>query len=475
MVQRKLAVGVIATLLVAGSASVLAAGTASADAQPSTNGWAVPAQPYKNNPDSTDWLGSYIVGGQQVWCVDYALKAPDTNEKYTSDGPLTTKWGTPVDPTTAAEISYLLLRFGNTTSKDDAAALSHLLHVWTAPASASPNPSSPYDPSLDFQQIAYNPDLHVQELQQVSPAAATAVGTLQADAAANHGPWTMSMAAPKGQQLIGSADAWTVNVLNAAGKGLANVAVTLTATDATFPGNTTTETVDTPGDGSPLAVTATPTGLNPKIVATVTSPAAMPNLLVPADPNMQKIVTTGGTTPITSTQTTTAQSPPGTLTVVKTDASTNKPLANATFEVTGADKKSPALSLLGAPITAQDGTPLTLTTGADGHATVNNLRTPQTVCMIETTPPPGYDQAFNPASPPTQCAQVDPGQTVTVSVTDTANKIPVAIPAGGPPATMTAMSTVLSRPAPVALFVVGGMLLIAAGFAGTVVLRRRRR
>ena len=472
---RKLAVGVTGTLLLASVASMLATGTATADVQRTDNGWAVTAQKYANNPDSTDWLGSYTVGGQQVWCIDYAFNAPDANEKYAPGSTLTTKWGTPIDPTTAAEISYLLLRYGNTTSKDDAAALSQLLHAWTAPPSASPNPGDPYNPNLDYQQIAYNADEHLADLQQVSPAAATAVTTLQQDAAANHGPWTMTMAAPKAQQLIGTADAWTVNVLNAGGNGLANVPVTLTATDATFPGNTTTETVNTPGDGSPLSVTATPTGLNPKIVASVTSPAALPNVLVPADPTMQKIVTTGGTTPITSTGTTTAQSPPGTIAVLKTDAKTNKPLANATFEITASDKKSPALSLLGAPILGQSGTPLTLNTGADGQATVNNLRTPQTVCMIETSPPPGYDQAFNPASPPTQCAEVDAGQTVTVTVTNTANKIPVAIPAGGPPATMTAMSTVLNQPAPVAMFVFGGLLLIAAGFAGTVVVRRRRR
>lgn len=472
---RRLAVGVVGTLLLAGSATALTAGTAAASVDETGNGWSVPAQPYLNNPDTTDYLGSYVVGGQAVWCVDFALKAPDSNAAYNVDGPLTTKWGQPVDATTAAEISYLLLRYGDTTSKDDAAALSHLLHLWTAPAADSPNPSDPYNKNLDYHQIAYDPTMHLQGLAGVSAGAVTAVTTLQNDAAANHGPWTMSMTAPNGQQLIGTADAWTVNVLNAAGKGLANVAVTLTATDASFPGNTTSEVVNTPSDGSPLSVTATPTGLNPKITATVTSPAAMPKMLVPADPNMQKIVTTGGTTPITSTQTTTAQSPPGTLTVVKTDAQSNKPLANATFVVTGADKKSAALSLLGAPINGADGTPLTVTTGADGHATVNNLRTPQTVCMIETSPPPGYDQAFNPASPPSQCAQINPGQTVTVSVTDTANKIPVAIPAGGPPATMTAMSTVLSQPAPVALFVFGGLLLIAAGFAGTVVVRRRRR
>jgi hypothetical protein len=470
MALRRLAVGMAGTLVLATAAGLIGAGTATAAVQQTTNGYAVPAQPYKNNPDKTDWLGSYVVGGQQVWCVDYALKAPDSNEKYTDDDVLKTKWGTPLDATTAEEISYLLLRYGNTTSKDDAAALAHLLHAWSAPPQqGDPNP---YDPNKTYQQIAYNAPLHLSEL----PAGAQhAVTALQADAATNHGPWTASMAAPKGQQLIGTPDSWTVNVRNASDRGLADVAVTLTATDGIFPGNTTTEVVNTPSDGSPLSVTLTPTGLNPKIVATLTSPAAMPKVRNPADPNMQKIVTTGGTTTLTSTATTTAQSPPGTMTVVKTDAKTGKPISGATFEVTGADKKSPALSLLGAPVVGKDGTPLVLTTNADGKATVNNLRTPQTVCMIETAPPAGYDQAFNPASPPTQCSQVAAGQTVTVSIKNTPNKIPVAIPAGGPPATMTAMSAVVQEPAPVALFLFGGLLVIAAGVAGAMVLRRRRR
>jgi hypothetical protein len=103
------------------------------------------------------------------------------------------------------------------------------------------------------------------------------------------------------------------------------------------------------------------------------------------------------------------------------------------------------------------------------------VHTPQTVCFVEVTPPPGYDQAFDAASPPTVCANVAPGQNVQLTLTNVPNKIPVAIPAGGAPPTMTAMSSVLNRPAPAALIVFGGLLVVAAGGTGLVVARRRRR
>jgi hypothetical protein len=97
------------------------------------------------------------------------------------------------------------------------------------------------------------------------------------------------------------------------------------------------------------------------------------------------------------------------------------------------------------------------------------------VCLIETTPPPGYDQAFNPASPPTVCGALVAGGTLKLALTNVPNKVPVAINAGGPPPTMTAMTTVLSQPAPAALVAFGGLLVIAAGGTGLVTARRAAR
>jgi hypothetical protein len=196
---------------------------------------------------------------------------------------------------------------------------------------------------------------------------------------------------------------------------------------------------------------------------------------IPADIDVQKVVTTGGTTPLMSTQTGTAETPPGKVTVTKTDANTKAPIPGVKLELTGPDKRNPALRSDGQPLTGTDGKPLVLTTGEDGTATADGLHTPQQVCVIETAPPPGYDQAFNPKSPPTVCGNLIAGGTLKLALTNVPNKVPVAIPAGGPPPTLTASSSVLTKPAPAALVAFGGLLVIAAGCVGLVTARRARR
>jgi hypothetical protein len=466
MALRKLATGVAGALLLAIVASLSIAGTATAATQEGL-GYNTPAQKYAGQPDQFDWIGSYIVGGKQVWCVDYEYLAPDSNEMYKTGDVLRTKWGGTIDPATQAEISYLLLRYGNTKSADDAAALSHLLHAWTAAGTGAQ-----LDPSNTYRTIGYDVTTHLREL----PASAqTAVATLQADASANHGPWTTNMTAPTGAQVIGTASNWTINVLNSSGKALPSVPVTITATDGTLPNGTNTQTIETPADGTALSVAVTPTGANPKLVATLDSPAATPVVMVPVNPIVQGIVTTGGTKQLTSTATTTAQTAPGNLKVTKTDANTKAPIVGVTLEITGSDKVTAAVKQDGTALDGTDGKPLVVTTGVDGTATVKGLKTPQTICLIETTPPPGYDQAFNPKAPPTVCGAVNPGDTLALSLTNKPNKVPVAIPAGGPPPTMTAMAMVISRPSPGALIGFGGLLVIGAGMAGSVFVRTRRR
>jgi hypothetical protein len=468
MVLRKLAAGVAGALLLATVASLAAPGTATAATQEGIGFNVTPAQPYLHNPDASDWMGSFVVGGKQVWCVNFAFKAPDSNEQYKPGDALLTKWGTPLDPTIASEISYLLLRYGTTKSADDAAALAHLLHSWTA----APQTPSQLASTNDFRHIAYDVNYHLSKL----PASAQkAVATLQADASANHGPWTTSMTAPTTPQLIGTASNWTVNVLNAAKKGMGTVPVTLTATDATLPNGTGTQTINTPDDGSPLTVALTPTGLNPKLVATLDSPAATPAVQAPLATDVQEVVTTGGTTKLTSTATTPAKTAPGNVKITKTDANTKAPIPGVTLEITGSDKVAAALKQDGSALNGTDSKPLVLTTGVDGTATIQGLQTPQAICLIETTPPPGYDQAFDPKAPPTVCGTVNPGDTLALSLTNKPNKVPVAIPAGGPPPTMTAMAMVVSKPLPGALIGFGGLLVIGAGFAGSVFVRRTNR
>jgi hypothetical protein len=454
-------------------ASVATSGTAAAVSCPGNNkpcqdiGESVPAQPYLHNPDSLDWLGSYFVNGQQSWCIDFALAAPLQNEQLTPAQTLTTKFGVPVDATTAAEISFLLLRFGNTTSNDEGAALAFLLHSWTA----APDGTHTTAPSNTFQTVAFDAPTHLAEMQA---SAQTEVATMRALAIADHGPWTATMTAPS-PLLIGTATNWTISVLGASGKGVGGVPVTITATDATLPNGTASQVINTPADGSTLNVAVKPTGTSPSLVAKLDSPAAIPKVLVPADPNSQKVVTTGGVTPITKTTTSTAKPPPGNVTVTKTDANTKLPLAAASLEITGADKKTAALKQDGTPLVGADNKPIVLVTGQDGTAQVTGLQTPQTVCVIETTPPPGFDQAFNANAPPTVCGMVNPGATLQLALTNVPNKPPIAIPAGGPPPTITAMAVVVSRPAPAALIGFGGLLVVGAAMVSTVFARRRRR
>jgi len=304
-----------AVVLVAGVVLAGAPG-ASADVRVGLGYDTRPAQPYAGNPDAADWIGSYVVGGDQVWCVQFAYLAPDTDERYQPGQALRTKWGTPLPADVAADISYLLLRYADTDSADEAAALAHLVHTWT---SGPQNPGQ-LDPANDFRHIAYDAPAHLAKLPATARAA---VAALTEDAAANRGPWSASVTAPETAQLIGTAGEWTFEVLNAAGAGVGAVPVTVTATDATFADPTTgeqvaTATIPTPEDGSPVTVEVTPTGAAPAINITLDAPAAVPVVRQAVDVDTQRVVSTGGEQELTAAGDTTASPPPTTTTTTTT-------------------------------------------------------------------------------------------------------------------------------------------------------------
>ncbi|RJQ71606.1 hypothetical protein D5S17_27810 [Pseudonocardiaceae bacterium YIM PH 21723] len=405
-----------ALVLIAGS--MLSAQAASGSHE--VVGLKTPAQPYKGNPDSYDWLGAYEVGGKQVWCVQFAYAAPGTGEGYPSTGALTDKWGTPLAPEVAADISYLLLRYNDTSNPNDAAALAHLLHTWTA---GTTDPAK-LGADKSFQQVGYDVNFHLNSL----PAEAKqAVDRLKAEAIANRGPWQITVAAPADPQLIDAAGTWTVAV-TAGGKPQGGARVTLTATDATVEN----AQVSTPADGSPLVVKVTPTGPNPTLSAKTASPVPVPTVKVPANQSTQKILTTGGETEINGTATTTAKHAPGKVKISKADASSGTGIAKTSLRVTAADKKGPANKQDGTPLNGPDGTPLVLVTGADGTVLVPDLATPQEVCVVETQPAPGYEEAFDAAAPAAACGTLKPGETLTLALTNKPNKpkVPIVIPAG---------------------------------------------
>ncbi|GLZ39871.1 hypothetical protein [Actinokineospora sp. NBRC 105648] len=464
----RLVAGVAGAAVLSAAFTTAAAPTAVATVQPGL-GIATPAQPYKNNPEPTDWLGSYTVDGKQVWCVQYAYLAPDSDEPYRGGEPLKTKWGTELDGTVAADISYLLLRYSDTKSVDEAAALAHLLHSWTA----APQTPDQLLPTNDFRHVAYDVPFHQNALAQKSAGAVAAVDRLKADATANHGPWTAALTKPTKPQVIGTADTWTVEVRNAK-TGVGKVPVKITLTDATVDGKTTA-TLNTKDDGSGIALQVTPTGPKPAVAISLLSPADRPVVRPAADENTQRVVSTGGEKELTAREDTTATTAPGNAAVTKVDEKTGKGIAKVSLRVTAADKTAPAVGQDGKPLLGADGKALVVVTGDDGKAVVPNLRTPQEICVVEVAAPAGYEQSFDPNAPPSACGKVDPGGTLELKVANKPNvpTVPKTIPAGENPAVAAAALVDESGPSTGLLVSLGALLLLAAGAGATLVRRAR--
>ncbi|RSM45226.1 hypothetical protein DMA12_14465 [Amycolatopsis balhimycina DSM 5908] len=432
----------------------------------------------------TVWLGSYVVGGQQVFCVSFLLKAPNTDEQYKPGDELLTKWGTKLPADQAANISYLLLRYGDTKNPDEATALAHLLHSWTA----APRTPDDLEPTLPKDKIAYDAPAHLKYMRDHDmQAAADAVERLKTDAETNRGPWTASVTTPKGAQHLGEAAEWTATVKNAHGKGVPGVAVKLTATAAALDGEKADSaagnaspqaaakevTLKTGADGT-VKVKLTPTGDQPKLVASLSAPADRPYVRLPIDTTVQRVVSTGGEKELTARGVVNVAKP-GKVQVTKTDANTGKGVGGAVLRITGKDKTSAALGQDGKPLTGADGKPAVVTTdGKTGGVTVENLRAPQEICVVEASPPPGYTNAYDPQSPPSACGTVKPGETLALTVTNKPNEVPRAIPAGDQPVARAQGVVETSYSVP-GLAGLGLLVLLAAGLIGFAARRASRR
>lgn len=317
--SRRLAALVTGAAFVAGSALVATPGIAAAEADQGHGYTIHPAQPTQDNPDSYEWVGSYVVNGKQVWCVDYMYKAPDSDEEYEPGDTLQTKWGDPLPADDASQISYMLLRYGDTTDDDRAAALAYWMHTWTAPITDADGTKHPTSGVDDHKKLAYDPDFHKENL----PAAAQqAIDDMLTDAKANHGPWTGKVTAPEQDQTIGKQGTWTVQVLNASGEGLADVPVTVTASGATLAKpdepdqpDGSAQNVDqaaadsgeqdagvtvTTGEDGTATVLVTPKRQEPKVTASFASPNETPTVKKPLEESTQKIVLTGGEKTVTT-------------------------------------------------------------------------------------------------------------------------------------------------------------------------------
>ena len=466
MVWRRLAGAVLAAGL-----TLLAA--PAADAQPGVAtgpGYGVPAQGYRDKPTDVDWLGSYIWRGQQVWCVQYSLVAPNSGVEYKEGDELRSKGGAPLSDEVAGSISYLLLRYATTQSDDEAAALAHLLHTWTA--YEDPANGISLDPNSDYKHIAYNPDYHFNLLTDASK---QAVKRMEAEAAANRGPWAARVSAPDKEQVIGTPDTWVVDVTKTDGAQVAGAPVSVELTDATLESGAATGELTTSADGKALAVKVVPTGPNPSFTVKLDSPADRPKVQHPVgNDDMQRIVTTGGEKKLTANASTTAKTAPGVVKVAKTDAETGKPIAGVALKVTAPDGQSPAKRQDDTALTGPEGTPVVLQTAADGTATVPDLRTPQEVCVIEVAPAKGYEEFFDPNAPPKVCGTVEAGQTLALALTNKPDKpvVPITIAAGSQGAGVVAKAAYTTEVPAGALVGFGGVVLIGATLVGLLVRRR---
>lgn len=466
---RSLLAFLAAGLLTALSVTVTTA-PAIAAPQEQTGHRVTPGQPYGGGPKTGDWLGSYLVGTKQVFCVRFEYKAPDTSEQYQPGDELKTKWGDPLAPDVAADISYLLLRYGDTKDPDEAAALAHLLHSWTSPARTPAD----LDPKLDFRHIAYDAPAHLAELTQQFPKAAQDVQKLTTDAETNRGPWTASITPPSAESTIGDAAEWTVKVKNAKGNGVAGVPVTLTLTDLTTGDGKADPTTVTTGPDGTAKIALTPTDVAPKVSGTLSAPADKPYVQQPVTVDTQQVVSTGGEKQLTAQGSTTARTKPGAVRVSKLDSRSGKGISGVALRITAKDRTAPAKSQQGTALTGPDGKPTVVTTGADGTVSVPDLQTPQDVCVIEVSPPDGYDQAFDPANPPSACGAVDPGQTLALTIKNTANEVPTAIPAGGKPTAILRAQTVAVT-SPWGWLSIGVLALFGSALVGFLARRRSQR
>lgn len=425
---RKLATAVVGATALAGGSLLAAPATALAAPQEGVGHEVRPGQPYGGQEQVRDWLGSYQVNGQQVWCVQFALTEPDSGEEYQPGDELRTKWGDPIPDDIAANISYLLLRHGNTSSPDEAAALAHLLHSWTA----APRNEGDLDPNNDFRTIGYDIGYHFDRLPQ---AAKDAVDRLRADAERNRGPWEAALTAPEGEQTIGQPADWTLTVQRPDGQGINDVPVRLHVTDATVEGLDESGVVTTPAGGGPLTLRVTPTGPNPKITGELSAPAERPYVrqAVNQPDTTQRVVSTGGEQQLAVEAAAKAVTAPGVVRVSKIDSESEAVIAGVALRVTAADG-SPAVRQDGSPLVGPDGQPAVVTTGEDGTATVPELRTPQEIRITEVAPARGYEEAFDPAAPPSVSGFVEPGATLALTLHNKANTptVPIRIPAGDP-------------------------------------------
>jgi hypothetical protein len=396
--------------------------------------------------------------------VQFEYKASDTDEQYRPGDELRTKWGDPLPSGVAAEISYLLLRYGDTHNPDEAAALAHLLHSWTAPPRTGHDDLNPRN---DFRHIAYDAAFHLGKLP---PGAQRAARVLSADAEANRGPWTASVTTPAQWQTIGTPAGWTVTVHNARGAGLPKVPVRITLGGATLPDGTT-ETVVSTGDDGTATVPVIPTGAKPALTGALAAPSDTPYVGTPVEVDTQRVVSTGGERELATRGTVAAYPKRGIVLVTKLDAKSGKGIAGARLRLTGKDKTTAALGRQSEPLLGTDGAPVVLTTEGDQGRAAGEVQAPQQVCLVEVGPPPGTTRPSTALTRLPPAARSKRGATLTLTLTNTRTRYPPPSRQAGahPPPYCT---RIVSSTSLLSFLTLGGLALAGSALVGLLARRR---
>ncbi|MEO3976918.1 SpaA isopeptide-forming pilin-related protein [Streptomyces sp. CAU 1734] len=280
-------------------------------------------------PDSSH-IGAYKVPGADgvAYCADPELAGPDAAGGYGA-AQAVTSWtskatGRSASAENLARAAYVLGKYGQTTSDEQAAAVDAVVYTYLEAGTTYALP----DGKRALERLGYS---------NVPPSAKKwATGYLN-EAARFAGPYKINIKPAGGPLQPGVKTPVTLDVTSAAGHKVPGVVLDLDVTGATADARSVT----TNADGVATAA------LNPAKDGTVslkalakTLPAAQLRSLTPNDAKAQRLLVAGGVSSAQAEVQLKAESPEGGVTVTKTAADTRKPLANVEFALKDSSGKT---------------------------------------------------------------------------------------------------------------------------------------
>ena len=217
---------------------------------------------YRSYSFGTRWFGDFrglVPGRFHMFCIDlrYWYPGPDYAYKPIEATGLRNRDGEAVPVVSLQKMAYALWTFGRTTNDDTAAAV--MLYVHAQMGDARPGELDP---------------------AAIGPQVATIYRSVARDSARFHGPYRVEVALPSGIVAGGTGTA-TIHVLSAAGAGLPNLELSLSATGA----RNVPATVKTNANGvATVQVTATGAGGVHLVATTEPLPSTLPQIFSPSKP-----------------------------------------------------------------------------------------------------------------------------------------------------------------------------------------------